>query len=626
MSKRALLKTLAFLVGLYFVLEYTLPEKVGGEFDSYEVRGPAAALTRHGLDVWYVGAYRPDLSAVGRAVPSYAATGTWVTMPPYPVLQRSLFVPHDKWGMHNLAVVPREHTLTLLYIGRNPRREPVLCFATSTNGGTRFETRGVVVCSRAPGQPVRSSAREPNGDLPGTLQHFAAHHDGSSWHLFMLLAAHGLWHASGTDLTRLLLSPEPLLTLAQLPLGVTAFDAVRSARGWEFDFIVDTTRVTYILSEQFVPVTNFVSAATCAAGTIASYRIIPGTNLVVAGLTAPAPPPRAPEQSDRATALWLAPRDAFADGAVMKRTGTPATPTYLSRATTWAGQFMMIVGSFAVFMAVINLVLFHGKRVMQRQPGLHNSIVFFVFLVAMGICTYYGNKPTSQHSAVSIGGTAVISPAQRAAILARTTQLLTSLSNAADRTLAVQINLVSPPASSAAPPAAAHVTVSHIGALPRATRHTLHDELWSLLVEELALTPDRVTTRIVLDVLPAGYDVLFKAVLVPIGISVFSLITFYMVSAAYRAFKVRSAEAALLMLAACIVMLGQLPLGAWLTHALPPYLACLQLPWLAQKLLTVINSAAYRGVLIGIMIGGFSAGLRIWLGMDDSVYSGMEKK
>jgi len=626
MSKRALLKILAFLVGLYFVLEYILPEKIGGSFDHYEVRSPAALVTPDGIEVFYVGAYRPELSAIGRAVPSYAMTGSWVTMPPHPLLQRSLFVPHDKWGMQELAAIARADTRTLVYIGRNPRREPVLCFAVSTNNGALFDTRGVVVCSRTPGQPVRSTAREPNGDMPGTLQHFAAHHDGTVWHLFMLVAARGLWHASGTDLAALTLSPEPVLPLHQLPLGITAFDAARTSHGWELDFIVDTMRVTHVISEHFAPSTNLVAFAACPAGTINAYRIVPGTNLVVASLTAPAPLPRTPEQSDRATALWLAPRNAFADGAVIKRPGTAATPTYLSRATTWAGQFMMIVGSFAVFMAVINLVLFHGKRVMQRQPGLHNSVVFFVFLVLMGVCTYYGNKPASQHSPVTIGGTAVISPAQRATLIARATELLSTVSNAADRRLAVQINLISAPASTAAAPAAAAVTVSHIGSLPPAARHALHDGLWSLLVEELALTPDRVSIRIALDLLPAGYDFLFKAILVPIGISVFSLITFYMVSAAYRAFKIRTAEAALLMLAACIVMLGQLPLGAWLTQPLPPYLAWLQLPWLAQKLLTVINSAAYRGVLIGIMIGGFSAGLRIWLGMDDSVYSGMEKK
>ncbi len=626
MSKRTLLKTLAFLVGLYFVLEYTLPEKIGGDFDCYDVRGPAACVTPDGIEAWYAGAYRAELSAVGRLIPSFAAAHAWVTMPPRPVLQRSLFVPHDKWGMQQLAAVSRGGQITLLYVGRNPRRVPVLCYATSTNGGTAFTARGVVVCSRDAAAPVRSSAREPNGELPGALQQFAAAHDGRQWHVFMLLAAHGLWRAHGTELTALAFAPEPLIALDDTPIGVTAFDAALTPRGWELDFIIETTRVTRIFSTAFAPLTTVTASAACPAGQIASYRMIAGTNLVIAGLVDNAAGTVTPEQSDRATALWLAARDNIAAGTVIKRPGAPATPTYLSRATKWAGQFMMIVGSFAVFMAVINLVLFHSKRVMQRQPGLHNSVVFFVFLVAMGICTYFGNRPTSQNSVVTVRGTAVISPAQRATLVARATEVLHSISNAADRKLAVQLDVLSASGGATGAPVSAAATVSHIGALPLAARHALREGLWSLLVDQLSLPPDRVRVRIALDVLPAGYDFLFKAILVPIGISVFSLITFYMVSAAYRAFKVRTAEAALLMLAACIVMLGQLPLGAWLTQPLPPQLEFLQLPWLAQKLLTVINSAAYRGVLIGIMIGGFSAGLRIWLGMDDSVYSGMERK
>jgi hypothetical protein len=85
-------------------------------------------------------------------------------------------------------------------------------------------------------------------------------------------------------------------------------------------------------------------------------------------------------------------------------------------------------------------------------------------------------------------------------------------------------------------------------------------------------------------------------------------------------------EAALLMIAACIVMLGQMPIGQWMTSRLPADLHCLQLPWLAEKLLWLANACAYRGVVIGIAVGGFAIGLRIWLGMDNTVYSGMEEK
>jgi hypothetical protein len=122
-----------------------------------------------------------------------------------------------------------------------------------------------------------------------------------------------------------------------------------------------------------------------------------------------------------------------------------------------------------------------------------------------------------------------------------------------------------------------------------------------------------------------GFDFLFNSVQLPMGAAVFSMITFYMISAAYRSFKIKSAEAALLMLSAIIVMVGQMPVGEWLAMPVPDTIPVLQMPWLAQKLLSVFNAAAYRGVLIGMLIGGLSITLRIWLGIDNSVYASLDK-
>ena len=123
-----------------------------------------------------------------------------------------------------------------------------------------------------------------------------------------------------------------------------------------------------------------------------------------------------------------------------------------------------------------------------------------------------------------------------------------------------------------------------------------------------------------------GYDFLFESFQRPLGTAVFAMITFYMISAAYRSFRIRSLETALLMIAACIAMIGQMPIGQWLGTMVPDSMPMFKLPWLADKLLNVINASAYRGVMIGLGIGGFSIALRIWLGRDDSVYSGLERK
>src|SRR5439155_2152544 len=66
-----------------------------------------------------------------------------------------------------------------------------------------------------------------------------------------------------------------------------------------------------------------------------------------------------------------------------------------------------------------------------------------------------------------------------------------------------------------------------------------------------------------------GWHWLFDGIYVNLTATMFSLLAFYIVSAAYRAFRIRSGEALLLMIAAVIVMLTPLPLGTQITNWLP---------------------------------------------------------
>ncbi|MDW8105817.1 MAG: hypothetical protein RMM06_11460 [Armatimonadota bacterium] len=112
-------------------------------------------------------------------------------------------------------------------------------------------------------------------------------------------------------------------------------------------------------------------------------------------------------------------------------------------------------------------------------------------------------------------------------------------------------------------------------------------------------------------------DVVFNYLLRPMSSTVFSLLAFHMATAAYRAFRIRSGEAALMMASAFIVMLGQIPIGLWLTHGLPPYL---QLPVMAQWILYIANSAAVRGMWFGMMVGAIAVGLRFWLSLERGAF------
>jgi hypothetical protein len=106
---------------------------------------------------------------------------------------------------------------------------------------------------------------------------------------------------------------------------------------------------------------------------------------------------------------------------------------------------------------------------------------------------------------------------------------------------------------------------------------------------------------------------IYSYTMVPLQATMFSILAFFIASAAYRAFRARSREAALLLTAAVVVMMGRVPLGQFL------------LPWtwdVTQWLLNVVNSAVRRAILIGVSMGAVALSLKIILGYERSYLGG----
>lgn len=113
------------------------------------------------------------------------------------------------------------------------------------------------------------------------------------------------------------------------------------------------------------------------------------------------------------------------------------------------------------------------------------------------------------------------------------------------------------------------------------------------------------------------HDFLFNDFYMALSSTMFSLLAFYMASAAFKAFRVKTAEAAFMMATAVIVMLGQIPLGIWLSHSFPEFL---QFPVMREWLLSVVNSSVFRGVLICATIGSLAISMRLWFSIEKGGY------
>lgn len=109
------------------------------------------------------------------------------------------------------------------------------------------------------------------------------------------------------------------------------------------------------------------------------------------------------------------------------------------------------------------------------------------------------------------------------------------------------------------------------------------------------------------------YSWTYQAIYVTLDATMFSLLAFYIASAAYRAFRVRNADAAIMLATALILMLGNVPIGdviwgpaGWLGG----------FAGVKNWILRVPNAAGNRAVTLGIFLGIMATQSRILLGIE----------
>jgi len=110
-------------------------------------------------------------------------------------------------------------------------------------------------------------------------------------------------------------------------------------------------------------------------------------------------------------------------------------------------------------------------------------------------------------------------------------------------------------------------------------------------------------------------DRLYLSMYVPMSSTMYATLAFFIASAAFRAFRVRTWQAGLLAVTAVIVMLGRVPVGREVWG---------DMPGLVDWVMEVPNMVAQRGILIGAALGAVATGLKMVFGIERS-YLGREK-
>ncbi|MCB1218871.1 hypothetical protein KDL44_15930 [bacterium] len=112
---------------------------------------------------------------------------------------------------------------------------------------------------------------------------------------------------------------------------------------------------------------------------------------------------------------------------------------------------------------------------------------------------------------------------------------------------------------------------------------------------------------------------IFDNVFTPLAATMFSLLAFFIASAAFRAFRARSFEATALLIAGCIVMLGRVPIGE-----LIPLGGGHDLSDVAGWIMNVPNAAAQRAILVGVILSQVAISIRIIFGIERTYMGGSD--
>lgn len=312
-----------------------------------------------------------------------------------------------------------------------------------------------------------------------------------------------------------------------------------------------------------------------------------------------------------------------------------------SRYNDQISQGFQAVIAMSFGLGLVNIIFVHGSKIVFKRKGWINSVGLLVGLVLMLWVTardWRGAARISEHSSqynvlgefalkiqsdIQQGVTTTLPAEQRKELLWRELEkLLSGLADIAPQGIA--------PSFASDPGYGALIEEQHqavtvlraqlVSAQQQpdptfAMAPTIASQIKN--VGKTAANRLRFENRFSFDA--SLYQLLYDGFFISLGSAMFALLGFYMAAAAYRAFRIRSFESALMMGAAVIVMLGQIPFGLWIWEGFTD---------VRLWLLSTPSTGAFRAVKFGASVAGLIMAFRMWLSIETDSFgsqSGVKK-
>jgi len=570
--KRKLVIIATFVVGLYYFLEFLLPPFIGGGFDNIRMGDPClvATLPSQGYRLYYVGTQSRErasevLSGIGLAESEDAAS--WTKHRKNPVLARSMFSSDDWRGLSHPAVVREpDGSYTMLYVGHGSRVGDWVLRATSRDG-VRWQRRGTAFTPVKVEADISKQADRAKITCLTVLRTetgYVAFFGGTYRRGGMTFQ--GVSRATSGDGIAWELDEQNNPVLAIEPEGeweykeVSGLSVVQADEGLRLYY---AGTKTYFLDggQRVVPMT-LVGLATSPDGiTWTRHEANPifGPALFQRGLT---------EYTD----VVMGEKSAEAD---------PEAKALLERFDALGFSGLSVIRA--------------GDRYLLAYAGVSQADATDYRIGLATSADGIAWQPGPATPALALGQT------PRSTILSEGTVYVSQVFIVVGA-MALGLGLFG-------------LAKLHGERVVRGSKD---------MVYSLAFFVSLIFTLVVAfgwgmgDSASASfgrklYDVVFSGLLISFGASSMGLLTFYLASSSHRSFKLKNAEAGLMMVAAILILLSQVPLGQMITSRLPEGV---QIQNVAQLLSYAVVIPAMRAIQIGAAVGGLVLATRLWLSME----------